>query len=166
MGGGGGYGFSQVNKEILERRAKELIKKATEEPTRNVFISFSHQDMDEVNLLRGQAKNDNNNLEFSDYSVKKAFDSEDAPYIRRKITEKIEQASVTMIYLSEKSMDSRWVKWEVEKSRELGKGVIAVHKGDAPPTNIPKHISDNVSSVVKWNHDAISKAVQEAAENR
>ncbi len=166
MGGGGGYGFSQENKRALENKAKELIRNAIEEPTRNVFISFSHQDMDEVNLLRGQAKNDGNDLEFSDYSVKSPFDSDDAQYIRRKITEKIEKASVTMIYLSEKSIESKWVKWEIEKSKALGKGVIAVYKGDTPPANVPNHISDNVSSIVKWNHEAISKAVQEAAKKR
>lgn len=166
MGGGGGYGFSQRDKTILEKKAKEAITKAGEQPTRNVFISFSHEDMDEVNLLRGQAKNDSNELEFSDYSVKTPFDSEDAQYIQRKITEKIEKSSVTMVYLSEKSMNSDWVKWEIEKSISMGKGVIAVYKGDSAPANLPSHISDNVSSIVPWKHDAISKAVHDASENR
>jgi transcriptional regulator len=166
MGGGGGYSFSQSDKSALEKKAKEAIEKAGEQKTRNVFISFSHEDMDEVNLLRGQAKNDANDLEFSDYSVKEPFNSENADYIKRQIREKIEKSSVTMIYLSEKSMNSNWVKWEIEQSVKMGKGVTAVYKGNSPPANLPKHITDHASSTVKWNHEDISAAVHRAAENR
>ena len=166
MGGGGGHGFSPSDKNILEQKAKEAIKKAGEQKARNIFISFSHEDMNEVNLLRGQAKNDNNDLEFSDYSVKVPFNSKNADYIKRQIREKIDKTSVTMIYLSEKSMNSNWVKWEVEQSIKMGKGVIAVHKGEKPPPNMPSHISDNASAIVKWNHEAISSAANYAAENR
>ena len=107
---------------------------------------------------------DNSDLEFSDYSVKKAFDSEDSDYIKRKITEKIEKTSVTMIYLSRNSMDSKWVKWEVEQSVKMDKGVIGVYKGDKAPSNIPSHIKDNASAIVPWKHDAIAAAVNKAAE--
>ena len=166
MGGGGGGSFSPKDKKILEEKAKERIKSAENAQSRNVFISFAYEDMDEVNLLRGQAKNDSSDLEFSDYSVKKAFDSEDSNYIKREICEKIEKTSVTMVYLSNQSMSSPWVKWEIEKSKEMGKGVIGVYKGDNPPANIPKHIKDNASSIVKWNHESIMNAVDEASKNR
>ena len=166
MGGGGGYGFSPSDKKTLEEKAKERLKEAGEPKTRNVFISFSHDDMNEVNLLRGQSKNDNSDLEFSDHSVKEAFDSENADYIKRKIREKIENTSVTMVYLSDKSMKSDWVKWEIEQSKKMGKGVVAVYKGDTPPSNIPSHIKDNVNSIVQWKHDAMMSAVDKAAKER
>ena len=137
---------------------------------RNVFISFSFEDQNEVNLLRGQAKNPATGLEFTDNSVKMPFNSKDAEYIKRKIREKINRASVTMVYLSEKSLNSDWVKWEIEQSIKMGKGVIAVYKGDIPPANIPKYISDNITDknkgIVKWSHDAISTAVDRAANKR
>jgi len=166
MGGGGGYGFSPSDKKKLEEKAKERLKEAGEPKTRNVFISFSHDDMDEVNLLRGQSKNDKSDLDFSDHSVKESFDSENADYIKRKIREKIENTSVTMVYLSDNSMKSDWVKWEVEQSKKMGKGVVAVHKGDTPPSNIPNHIKDNVNSIVQWKHDAMMSAVDKAAKER
>jgi len=166
MGGGGGYSFTPKDKKHLEEKAKEHIKKAGEEKAKNIFISFSHEDMDEVNLLRGQAKNDKSDLEFSDYSVKKAFDSKDSDYVKRKIIEKIEKTSVTMIYLSKNSMNSKWVKWEVEQSVKMGKGVIGVYKGDKPPSSIPSHIKDNAGDIVPWKHDAIVAAVSKAAERR
>ena len=166
MGGGGGYGFSPTDKKTLEEKAKERIKSAENAHSKNVFISFAYEDMDEVNLLRGQAKNDSSDLEFSDYSVKKEFNSNDSDYIKRKICEKIEKTSVTMVYLSNQSMKSPWVKWEIEKSKEMGKGVIGVYKGDNPPANIPKHIKDNTNSIVKWNHESIMSAVDEASKKR
>lgn len=166
MGGGGGYSFTPKDKSLLEKKAKEHIKNAGKEGAKNIFISFSHEDMDEVNLLRGQAKNKKSDLEFSDYSVKNAFDSEDSEYIKRKIREKIEKTSVTMVYLSDDSMNSDWVKWEVEQSIKMGKGVIGVYKGDLPPSNIPSHINDNVNDIIPWKHEAITEAVNNAAKDR
>jgi glycerophosphoryl diester phosphodiesterase len=166
MGGGGGYGFSPSDKKNLEEKAKERLQRAGENKTRNVFISFSHEDLDEVNLLRGQAKNKSSDLEYGDHSVKEAFNSENSEYIRRKIREKLERASVTMVYLSNKSMKSDWVKWEVEQSKKMGKGVVAVYKGDSPPKNIPEHIKKNVSAIVPWKHDPMMTAINDASEKR
>ena len=166
MGGGGGYGFSPSDKQKLEEKAKERLKAAGNTEKRNIFISFSHEDMNEVNLLRGQSKNENSDLEFSDYSVKEAFNSENADYIKRKIREKIANTSVTMVYLSDKSMNSDWVKWEIEQSKKMGKGVVAVYKGDTPPSNIPRHIKNNVNDIVPWKHDAMMLAVDKAAKDR
>lgn len=166
MGGGGGYSFSPSDKRMLEEKAKERLKQAGDNVKRNVFISFSHEDLKEVNLLRGQAKNENSDLEYADHSVKEPYNSENADYIKRNIREKLGNTSVTMVYLSEKSMKSDWVKWEIEQSRKMGKGVIAVYKGDKPPSNIPKHIANNVSAVVPWKHDAMSAAINKASEER
>lgn len=166
MGGGGGYGFSPSDKKTLEDKAKDRLKKAGEGKKRNIFISFSHDDLNEVNLLRGQAKNDSSDLEYADHSVKEPFNSENAEYIRRKIREKIENASVTMVYLSAKSMKSDWVRWEIEQSKTMGKGVIAVYQGDKPPGNIPSHIKNNVSDIVPWKHDAMMTAINKSSEQR
>lgn len=166
MGGGGGYGFSPSDKTKLEEKAKERLKQASDNVKRNVFISFSHEDLNEVNLLRGQAKNDSSDLEYADHSVKEPYNSENADYIKRNIREKLEKASVTMVYLSDKSMKSEWVKWEIEQSKKMGKGVIAVYKGDKAPSNIPSHIRDSASAIVPWKHDAMTSAINKAAEKR
>jgi len=165
MGGGGGYSFSPVDKKELEKKAKEHLRNAGE-IKRNVFISFSSDDMDEINLLRGQAKNDGVNLEFSDHSVKKAYKSDQDEYIKRQIRGKIEKASVTMVYLSPNSMKSDWVKWEVEQSKKMGNGIIAVYKGDRPPAKIPSHIKDSAIAIVQWNHASMMKAIEDASTNR
>lgn len=68
---------------------------------RRVFVSFVVEDQDLVNLFRGQAKNKNTDLEFSDYSVKEPYDSTNAPYIRARIRERIAAASVTICLIGQ-----------------------------------------------------------------
>ena len=148
MGGGGGGGWDTLGDiRALEQKAKDALKGGK----RNVFISFATEDTDEVNLLRGQAKNENSDIEFNDYSVREPIDSERAEYIKQKITERISRASVSVVFVSGNTSQSQWVKWEVEKSRELGKKVVAVHTGSKPPKQLPEWISRLQIKVVPWS---------------
>lgn len=147
MGGGSGGGWRSLGDiRALEQRAKEALRGGK----RNVFISFAMEDIDEVNLLRAHAKNDHSDIEFNDYSVREPYDSERAEYIRQKIAERIERASVTVVYLSNSTAQSKWVKWEVEKSLEMGKRVIAMHASDSPPATLPGWVSEQKIAVVAW----------------
>ncbi len=148
MGGGGGGRRSLGDIRALEQRAKAALQGGK----RNVFISFAMEDLDEVNLLRAHAKNEKSDIEFNDYSVREPYDSERAEYIRQKITERIERASVTVVYLSESTPRSEWVKWEVEKSLKLGKRVVAMHASDTPPSRLPAWVSENRIAVVAWTN--------------
>ena len=150
MGGGSGGGRSSLGdiKSLEEKARKELNKGIR----RNTFLSFDYDDIEDVNLLRAHAKNEKSEIEFIDRSVKDSINSERAEYIKQKITERIRQCSQTIVYITDKTHCSDWVKWEVEKSLQLGKGVIAVYKGDVPPSNIPSCISDNEIKVVPWSN--------------
>lgn len=165
MGGGGSY-YSSDDLDRIERLAKREIQKASEEVKRNVFISFSSDDLDEVNLLRGQAKNEDNDLEFSDRSLKEPFNSDNTEYIKRGIREKIDQASVTMVYLTNNSASSEWVDWEIRESIRKGKGVIGVYQGENPPSKLPAAFTEHKLKVVKWNHSELTKAIEQASQNR
>lgn len=155
MGGGGGGRRSLGDIRALEQRAKAALQGGK----RNVFISFAMEDLDEVNLLRAHAMNEKSDIEFNDYSVREPYDSERAEYIRQKITERIERASVTVVYLSESTPQSEWVKWEVEKSLNLGKRVIAMYASDKPPSQLPAWVSEKKIGVVPWKNlaDELSK---------
>lgn len=166
MGGGGGGSISSGDMRTLENKAKEKLTQAAADSSRHVFISFAYEDVDEVNLLRGQAKNDNTDLQFDDFSVKEAFNSTNADYIKRQIREKIERCSVTVVYLSGNSANSDWVNWEIEESFKRGKGVIGVYKGDTPPKSIPRTFSENKCKAVKWSHEELTKAIETASQNR
>jgi hypothetical protein len=166
MGGRTGDNLPTNAFQKLEEIAKQKLKEASEGVSRHIFISFANEDANDVNLLRGQAKNEQSDLQFDDHSVKEAFNSKNAEYIQRQIREKIDRVSVTVVYLSENSAKSEWVNWEVEESLRRGKGVIGVYKGDTAPKAVPKAFDQNKCKSVKWTHEGLARAIEEAAKKR
>lgn len=165
-GGGGGRGLTPDELRDLERRAKRTMKETGVTGKCNVFISFDSDDLNDVNLLRGQAKNQNSDIEFNDWSLKEPFDSKSSDYIKRGIRERIRQCSVTVAYVTDKTANSKWVDWEIRESIAMGKGVVAMHKGDTPPVRLPKAVTDNNVPVVPWNQKELAKAIKKESDSR
>lgn len=152
MGGGGGTGPSGIRdmKSLIDKAKKELHK-SEQEGRKNVFISFTFEDIKDVNMLRAHAKNENSPIEFNDWSVSDPIDSDKATYIKKKISERIEKSSLTVVYLSAETPKSKWIEWEIEESLNQGKKVIGVFKGDKPPGSIPDIITKNKIKCVPWS---------------
>ncbi|KKM11543.1 molecular chaperone Tir [Clostridiales bacterium PH28_bin88] len=150
MGGGGGSLHGIGDLETLVERAKEELREGEKQGKKNVFISFAYEDIDYVNLLRAQAKNEKSPIEFNDWSVSEPFNSERSPYIKQKIGERIAQSSLTVVYLSDKTPSSHWVEWEIEESLRRGKQVIGVFAGETRPAKLPKAIEHNTIKCVPW----------------
>jgi len=150
MGGGGGSGGSIGDIRQLVDRAKEELRKGEMIGKRNVFISFAYEDVGTVNLLRGQARNDNSPLVFNDWSVSEPIDSERAPYIKQKISERISQCSVTVVFLSESAAKSPWVDWEIEQTVKQGKRVIGVYPQNSEPSARPAAFERHKITAVSW----------------
>jgi hypothetical protein len=155
---GGGSGGGSYNRLGDTRALEEKAKRILEGGKSNVFISFAYEDLNEVNLLRGQAKSDNSDIEFNDYSVREAYDSDRADYIKSKLSERINQTSTTVVYISANTASSKWVDWEVAKSLEFGKRVIGVYAGKTPP-QMPSWVGSKGIKVVPWSglSDELSK---------
>ena len=152
MGGGGGSGRGGLGDiSPLMEKAREELRRGEGTVKRNVFLSFTYEDLDEVNLLRGQAKNDRSEIEFNDWSVREPYNSVRAEYIKQKISERISQASVTVVYVSEFTAQSQWVNWEIQESIRQGKTVVAVHKGDVRPLRLPESLGKGSIKVVSWS---------------
>jgi hypothetical protein len=160
--GGGGFGLGPNEVKNLEERVKATLQASAPSEKQNVFISFVEEDLNDVNLLRGQAKNEDSNLEFNDWSLREPFDSENAEYIKRGIRERIRQSSVTLVYVSEHTANSKWVDWEIRETLALGKGVIAVHKGDSPPSRLPEACYEFRIKLVPWKQKEIARAIKSA----
>ena len=60
---GGGRNLHRNERRWLEDVAKRTFREKLEPQKRNVFISFVEEDLAEVNLLRGQAKNENSSIQ-------------------------------------------------------------------------------------------------------
>jgi hypothetical protein len=91
------------------------------------FLSFVEEDLNVVNLFRGQAKNEDSQLDFADYSIKEPFDSRNAEYIGRNITAQIKLCTLTICLYGPTTHTSRWVDWELTKTLELGKPIMGVN---------------------------------------
>ena len=165
MGGGGGGSIPSADLKQLEEKAKQTLK-AEGESGCHVFISFAYEDEDEVKLLRGQAKNEKTDLAFDDFSLKEAVSSQNEDYIKQRIRQRIDRASVTAVYLTPDSAKSKWVDWEINESLKRGKGVIGVYKGDALPAQLPAAFNTYGLKTVKWSHQELMHAIAEARENR
>jgi hypothetical protein len=166
MGGGGGGGIPSSDLTRLEEKAKQSLKDTASDTSRHVFISFAFEDEDEVILLRGQAANDKTELRFDDFSLKEAINSKNEDYIKQKIRERIDRVSVTAVYLTNDSVNSKWVQWEIAESLKRGKGVIGVHKGDAPPAQLPSAFKQYGLKTVKWAHQDLIQAIEAASLKR
>mgnify|MGYP002067170478 CR=1 FL=1 len=125
--------------------------------SKHVFLSFVEEDLALVRLFRGQAQNKNSALEFADYSVKIPYNSTNAAYIRTQIAQKISASSVTIVLIGATTYSSTWVKWEIEKSDELGNKVIGVKLPSAGST--PSALTAIGATVLSWDIAAIVKAI-------
>ena len=170
-GGGGGYtpsygGRSDIDE--LEGVARGELRRGPPEPRRKVFISFDSEDLDKKRLLVGQAKNENSDLDFIDFSLKVPFNSENAEYIRRGIRERISQSSVTVVLVTDVTHRSDWVNWEIRESLRQNKGVVVIDHRSSPTSKMPDAVNENrdIIRTVSWNHPEINEAIQDAAENR
>lgn len=151
-----GGGTSDLN--IPPRTTKQIkdiisqaIPKAEKEPeeeeraVRNVFISFHNEDEYAVNLLRIQAKRENTDLEFRDYSVK-----EEIEQWRKNVKEKIANTSATIVMIGPETATRPNVLFEIEQSYVQGKKVIGVRIRSDKKDPIPELMVKNKAAIVNW----------------
>jgi len=126
------------------------------------FLSFVEEDLNLVNLFRGQAKNDNIDLEFADYSIKEPFDSINADYIARGITAQLKLARITVCLYGPTTHTSKWVDWELWESLELGKPIMGVCLyNDGSVRYYPAPLADKPR--VGWDVAAIVETMRQIA---
>ena len=168
MGSGGfvsSYEPNQSSIDKLKGIAREELSKPAEQPRRRVFVSFRYEDKTEMDLLRGQAKNKNSELDFIDMGLKVPFNSKDAEYIKEGIRARIAQSSVTLVGLSETTHQSEWVDWEIRETIRQGKGVVMVNISKNPSVKIPDAATEGKGriKIVAWDHEEIMQAIKEVA---
>ncbi len=118
---------------------------------RNVFLSFAMEDQRLANAFRVQATNSRSDLEFRDYSVKEAFEHAWKTNVERLIR----MCSATVCLVGESTWRSDAVDWEIRKSNQLGKRLIAVRLG--PDVRLPTALGELGVTVVPWDIEAIMR---------
>ncbi len=125
----------------------------------HAFLSFQEEDMDLVRLFRGQAKNQNSDLDFSDYSVKEPINSGRATYIKQKIRENIRRSSVVICLIGHTTHTSSWVNWELETAYDMDKCLIGVRLNRDYWDKVPAVLEETGAEVVDWRIDDIMDAI-------
>ena len=125
---------------------------------RNVFISFHVEDESQVRFFTTQAKQENTQIEFRDYSVKEPFDEK----WRANVRDRISQTSATIVMIGPETASRPAVNFEIEESYRQGKPVIGVriYKDESHP--IPDAMKRNKAHVINWVLADIQKELDNA----
>jgi hypothetical protein len=94
---------------------------------RKVFFSFKYKDVSRAMVVRNswvtQGKEAAGFIDAADFEeVKRQGDAA----IKRWIDNQLKGTSVTVVLVGEKTCSSRWVKYEIERSIEIGNGLLGI----------------------------------------
>lgn len=130
---------------------------------RRVFISFQHDDKLQAqgfNLLQWNKYVD---FDFVGRHLLSPVNSENEAYIKKKIMEQINGSSVTAALIGEKTAESDWVRYEIEKSIEKGNGIIGIRLKGAENVRIPPALKKANAKVINWDPSTFSDEIERAA---
>jgi len=154
----------RVHRRRYPRRADGTRKRGTyvagsKKPTAlkrkpRVFVSFHSKDRHAKELLVAQAKNKNMDLQFSDQSPSKSFNSK----WKRRMKPRIQRASTTMVMVGKDTHKRPAVKWEIEQSRKAGNKVVAVQIHKGKHHRLPSGIKKKEET--GWNVNKLSKRIR------
>ena len=130
---------------------------------RRIFISFDHDDTEQVNGFLG-LRNIMDGFEFYNHKLDHEIQGQSDEYKRRKIREKyIRPASVTVVLIGNRTAASRWVAWEIEDSKAEGNGLLGIRlKGTN--ASIPAGLPSN--HVGNWEPEKFASWIEWAAQHR
>jgi len=75
--------------------------------------------------------------------LKVHFKNENAVYVRRCITKRIEASSIVFVLVGKTFQDCEWVDWEVRESLRMKKNLVALRLNDEPSLKAPKVLRDH-----------------------
>lgn len=95
---------------------------------RKVFFSFKYEDVFRANVVRNrwvtEGRKEAGFIDAGDFEkVKKGGDKA----IQNWIDNQLNGTSVTVVLVGKNTCSSRWVKYEIEKSKEIGNGLLGIN---------------------------------------
>lgn len=144
----------------------------------NVFISFEHHNLQQVNGIRALANNPQHDLEFHDRSQLEPerdkvgtplpYQPDDPPrskQIKDELRRLLEKATKMVVVVGEFTHRSNWVNWEIQsfydrynsKSGDGDKRIIAIYVRDTDDIKLLKILRTCSIPRMKWDMDALSR---------
>lgn len=127
---------------------------------KKVFVSYYYdKDRHYKRLLNAWSANEKFQLEFDDVSTDVSIKSIDKEYIRRKISEKIKQCDVFVVFVGKESHAREWISWEISKAKEFNKKIVSI-KAKRNYTSPEELISAGAVWVYGFNEQKIREAIE------
>lgn len=144
----------------------------------NVFVSFDHDDQQQVGAFKLLKHNPNHPLEFQDHSLKEPVlgpsgkplryppsDARSKP-VREAITKKFERVSKLVVLIGDDTHTSEWVTWEINTFYSMKESVSGdktwkrirgmTLKGSSGAT-IPAALGNHSTKVLAWAPETLDK---------
>ena len=120
-----------------------------------VFFSFREADRNVVATIKGRAVNPKyQNLNFRVRDLLSRWDTEDVSVIRQAISKSMKGTSRTIVFVGQKTHESRWVKEEVEMTLQNEKPVYAIRLKDTNGQK-PTVLEDNGVYLYQWSENCL-----------
>lgn len=131
---------------------------------RHVYFAFDYQDIFKVNQIRMAA-------EFVDYAKAGFIDDSQWEQLKKQSDKAIKQAinealkgtTVTVACVGERTANRPWVKYELERSRDEGNGLLGVYLPGESGHAKPKVLADEGAPLYQWDPDRFADWVEQAA---
>ena len=115
------------------------------------FISFEVEDRWARDFLAQQAKDENNDIELYDYSVKDPFDTKWKTECKRRIA----LTKGTIVLVGSTTSKSEAVLWEIAETRRQSHYMFGIQINKDKTHPIPSGLPSK--NVIRWNFDQIVK---------
>jgi hypothetical protein len=114
-----------------------------------VFVAFAIEDESQRNLLKGQSLNTKSPFEYTDMSVKEAYDSD----WKEKVRTRIKRSDGVIVLVSKNSLTSSGQKWEIACAKEEGKRIRGIRAYSTDTTELSGVVT------VAWTWDNIKNFI-------
>jgi hypothetical protein len=144
----------------------------------NVFVSYDHDDQEQVGAFRLLKHNPNHPLDFYDHSLKEPVlgpsgkpikyppsDPRSKP-VRDVIKKKFDRASKLVVLIGDDTYTSEWVEWEINAFYDMKEEISGDNtwkrirgmtlKGSSAAT-VPAALGDRSTKVLSWDPEELDK---------
>jgi hypothetical protein len=90
------------------------------------------------------------------------INSEQAPYIKRRIREKISRSGAVLCLVNTDTYTSKWVDWELEMAIDLKKPIVAMAVKGVSKATLPGPIRNKGVSFYSWDTGSLGSYLNNA----
>ena len=131
---------------------------------RRVYFAFDYKDVFAVNQIRRAGEFiDIAVAGFTDASQWEELREKDDAVIRAAIDSAVQRTTVTVVCVGERTASRRWVKYELQVSRDRGNGLLGVYLPGESGHPMPQILADEGAPLYAWNHARFADWVEAAA---